>query len=65
MRVEEVNTAHFDYIGVLIGAFMSIYTVIAIILHNLHTIFDVLNNSYIFKDCMCCSEKLFETKGQE
>lgn len=35
----------FDLISVLIGAFVSIYIVIIIILHSVHTIFSVLNNS--------------------
>lgn len=35
----------FDHSSVLTGAFMDIYIVIVIILHNLHTIFHVLNNS--------------------
>lgn len=35
----------FDYSSMLTGAFVSIYIVIVIILHNLHTIFCVLNNS--------------------
>lgn len=35
----------FDYSSMLTGAFMSIHIVIVIILHNLHTIFCVLNNS--------------------
>lgn len=35
----------FDYSSMLTGTFMSIYIVIVITLHNLHTIFYILNNS--------------------